>query len=105
MAPNLRAGVGAVAWVMSRFVHPSKPLRDQYPNRPKNHKLEGIILLREEDKVVQRGTEPVPVFLFRHEDFPNKEFYFVRRFLHVTQEGPEASLFDPPPPTTGGVAP
>jgi hypothetical protein len=43
--------------------------------------------------------------LFRHEDFPNKEFYFVRRFLHVTQEGPEASLFDPPPPTTGGVAP
>ena len=98
MAPTLRARVGAIAWAMSKFVHPSKPICDQYPNQPKNHKLEGIILLREDDKVVRRGTDPIPVFLFRHEDFPDKEFYCARRYVHVTQEGPESSLFVPPPP-------
>jgi hypothetical protein len=98
MAPTLRARVGAIAWAMSKFVHPSKPICDQYPNQPKNHKLEGIILLREDDKVVRRGTDPIPVFLFRHKDFPDKEFYCARQYVHVTQEGPESSLFVPPPP-------
>ena len=38
--PKIRAGVGAVTLVMSEFVHPSKPISDNYSNWPKNHKLQ-----------------------------------------------------------------
>eukprot|EP00978_Attheya_sp_CCMP212_P025011 scaffold79600_cov65-Attheya_sp.AAC.1 len=50
MALKLHVGVGAIIWVMSKFVHPSKPIREQYPNRAKNHKLEGVVLVKEENK-------------------------------------------------------
>jgi hypothetical protein len=42
---------------MSRFVHPSKPIREQSTNRVKNHKLEGGVLVEEDEKkVVRRNT-------------------------------------------------
>eukprot|EP00978_Attheya_sp_CCMP212_P032804 scaffold129611_cov55-Attheya_sp.AAC.2 len=54
MVPKLHAGVGAIAWVMAKFVHPSKPINEQYPNWEKNHKLEGGVLVKEENKVIRR---------------------------------------------------
>ena len=70
MAPDLFAGVGAVASVMSKFVHPSKPIHNNYLYRPKKHKLGGVVLVEEDKKVVRRGayaitvlSSPMPVFL------------------------------------------
>ena len=58
VAPKLRAGAGAVARVMSKCVHPSKRIREQSTNRVKNHKLEGGVLVEEDEKkVVRRNTE------------------------------------------------
>ena len=51
--PELRYGVGAVASVMSKFVHPSRSICHKYPNRPKNHKLQGVILVEVDAKVVR----------------------------------------------------
>ena len=42
-SPKLCSGVDAVVSVMSKFVHPSKPIFDKYPNRPNNHKLQGVV--------------------------------------------------------------
>ena len=86
MAPNICAGVGDVAPVMSKFVHPSKPIRDKYANRPKNHKLEGAVLVEEDVKVLRRGADLIPVFVFTHANFSDKKIYAAKQYIHVTQE-------------------
>ena len=91
--PKLHAGVGAVASVMSKFVHPSRPIHHKYPNRPKNHKLQGVILVEVDTKVVWRGADAILVFVFTHFDFPEEQFYAAKRSIHVTQEDKEDSLF------------
>ena len=85
--PKLCAGVGAVASVMSRFVHPSRSICHKYPNRQKNHKLEGVILVEVDVKVVRRGVDAILVFVFTYFDFPDEKFYAAKRYIHVTQEG------------------
>ena len=67
MSPKLAklcAGVGAVTSVMSKFVHPGKPICDKYPNQPKNHKLQGVVLVEVDVKVVWRGANAILVFVF-----------------------------------------
>ena len=92
-SPKLRTGVGAVASVMSKFVHPSRSIRHKYPHRTNNHKLEGFILVEVDAKVVRRGADEILAFVFTHFDFPDKQFYAAKRYIHVTQEGEEDSLF------------
>ena len=73
-SPKLCAGVGAVASVMSKFVHPSRSIRHEYPNQPKKHKLEGVILMEVDAKVLRRGADAILVFVFAHFDFPDEQF-------------------------------
>ena len=92
-SPKLHAGVGAVTSVMSNFVHSSRLICHKYPNRPKNHKLEGVVLLEVDAKVVRRGADAILVFVFPHFGFPGEQFYAAKRYIHVTHEGEEGSLF------------
>ena len=80
-SPKLCAGVGAVAPVMSKFVHPSRSIHHKYPNQPKNHKLEGVILVEVDAKVVWRGADAILVFVFTHFDFPDKKIYAAKRYI------------------------
>ena len=89
----IRSGVGAVASAMSKFVHPSKSVRDKYPNRQKNHKLQGVVLAEVDAKVVRQGADAILFFIFTHLDFPDEQFYAAKRYIHVTQEVEEDSLF------------
>ena len=84
---NLRAGVGTVASLMSKFVHPSKLICDKYPNWPKKHKLQGAVLVEVDAKAVRRGANAILVFVFTHFDFPNQKFYAAKPYNHVTEEG------------------
>ena len=72
MALKLWDIIGAVASMMLKFVHTSNPIRDKYPNRPKNHKLEGVVLVEEDVKFVRRGANAIPIFVFTHANFPDK---------------------------------
>ena len=92
-SPNLLAGVGAVASVMSKFVDPSRSICHKYPNRPKNHKLEGFILVEVDAKVLRRGADAILFLVFIHFYFPEEKFYAAKRYIHVTQEGEEGGLF------------
>ena len=78
---------------MSKSVHPSKSIRDKYHNRPKNYKLQGVALVEVEAKVVRRGAYANLVFAFTHFDFPDQQFYAAKRYIHVTGEVEENSLF------------
>ena len=44
-------------------------------------------------KVVRRGAHAILVFVFTHFDFPKEKFYAAKRYIHVTQEGEDCSLF------------
>ena len=44
-------------------------------------------------KVVQQGANEILVFFFTHFDFPNQKFYSANRYIHLTVEGEEGSLF------------
>ena len=92
-SPKLCASVGAVASVMSKFVHPSKSIRHKYTKRLKNHKLQGVILVEFDAKVVRWGANAILVFVFTHFYFPNKQFHAAKRYINVTKEGEEDSLF------------
>ena len=72
--PNIYSGVGAVASVMSKFVFPSKPICDNYPNLLKNDKLHGDILVEWDVKVVWQGANAIPDFVFTHADFSEQIF-------------------------------
>ena len=65
MAPNcLHHGAGGAGECISQFIHSSKPVMYIHTNRPKGHKVLGLILVGQEMKVIGRGTEPVEVLLF-----------------------------------------
>ena len=88
---------------MSKFVHPRKPIFDKHPNRTKNHKLQGVVLVEKDVKIVQRGADAIPFFVFTHANFPDQKIYATKLYIHVTQ-GTEDSLFflaEVPIPATG----
>ena len=91
MAPKLRNGVGAVARVKKKYLHPAKDISDRFVNQDHNEELDGLLVLRKEQKRVKRREQSCVVF--RHEDFDN-EIYCVDRWCKVVTEGPEESLFD-----------
>ena len=63
MTPRLRFGVDGVVSCMSRFTQPSKPIREKYPNRPKYHKLEDLILIAESEISIRRGGGLAKVYI------------------------------------------
>ena len=75
-------------------VHPSQ---NSHPrkntNIPKGHKLEDFILVRESNKSLRRKGVTAPVYSFFHGDFPVVEFFFTCCYMHITDEGPDESLF------------
>ena len=83
MSLMFHARVGAIAYVMSNFVHHINPINDTYHNRPKNHKLQGVVLVEEDTKVVRWGADTIPVFLFTHADFIDEQFYTTKRYIYV----------------------
>ena len=48
------------------------PVSDTYLNRPKRHKVLGLVLIGQGIKVIRHSTEPVKIFTFLHGDMPNK---------------------------------
>jgi hypothetical protein len=93
MVRKLRNGVGAVARVKKKFLHPAKDISDRYMNQDHNEELDGLLVLRKEQKRV--NTREQTCVVFRHEDF-DKEIYCVERWCKIVTEGPEESLFDNP---------
>ena len=84
MTPLLRFGVVGVVSCMSRFIHPSKPICEKYPNSPKAHKLEDLILIAESEISIQRGGGLAKVYKLSHLNFPDVIFYAAKRYVHMT---------------------
>ena len=86
----LHHGVGAKCHVLTRFLHPSKLVRDKYPNIDKGHRTT-VVLVGIETKLVNRKDQQC--YTFRSEDFPNAVLHAVKRYVVVVEEGPTESFF------------
>ena len=91
---KLRAGTGAEATVLARFIHPSKHIRNKHVNRNKQwkqtHKT-SVLLIAEEERKVQKKNQLV--YTFRSEDYPNKVLYTVQSCVKVTKSGAPKGFF------------
>ena len=92
-SPKLCEGIGDVALVILKFVHHSNPIYDKYPNRTNNRKLQRVVLVEVDAKVVRRGSNAILFFVFTNANFPEQKFYATKQYIHVTKEGTQESLF------------
>lgn len=98
MAPSNRMGKDAVFSVLLRFIHPSKAVRDRFPNPQASHRLNSCTILRLEAKVVNRNSAICVVF--RHDRFKDHDGNFIEmhvlpRWIKIEKEGPAEFFFEP----------
>ena len=86
-------GKGGLLRCISWSIHRSKPTREKYPNRPKTHNLENLVLIAEDEKKTRRNSGVSNVYTFLHADFEGVGFYAATRYVHFTKEGREEYLF------------
>ena len=63
-------------------------MSDTYLNKPKSHKVSGLVLIGQGIKVIRHIMEPVDIFTFLHEYMTNKVLYAFKIYVRVTVEGP-----------------
>ena len=78
MPKTLCFGKGGITSYISRFIHPSRPIKEKYPNRPKTHKIENLVWIAEEKNKTGRNSSVSNVYMFSHADFDGVEFYSAR---------------------------
>ena len=91
---RLRPGHGSKAPAINRIMHPSALIRYRWPKIWQRERVEGMVLVGQNFRVVRRGSLATDTFIMHHEDFPNRELYATKRMVHITEEFPEEDLFD-----------
>ena len=81
-----RLGVGLLCTFFLCYMHPAKTISERYPNRVHSHKMEKLLLIRKEKKVVNRVERNIIVF--QHDDFDNIKMHTVVSWKKVTAKGP-----------------
>ena len=84
-------GIGATVRVLKRLIHPSAEIRDKFKNMKKDDKLGNCLVIKKEERLVNRRQQTCVVF--RHDDFPNKELHAVERFCQIITEGLASEFF------------
>lgn len=92
MVRKKRCGVGAVCSAYIKYLHPSKEIKDKYPNTTAQSRLEGLLAVRRGQTKV-KGREQTCIF-FRHDDLPGTDVYSVQRWVKVTKEGAAEHFFE-----------
>ena len=89
-----KMGVGAVCQASVKFMHPSKLMRDKFINITAQLKIDGLLALRQELKLVSRKHQMCVVF--RHDYWPNKEVHCCKRWATALNERDASKYFDRP---------
>ena len=73
----------SLARCISLFIHPSKPIRKTYPNQPKTHKIENLVLIAEDKNKIRINSGVSNVYTFSHADIEGVEFYNIRCYFEI----------------------
>ena len=92
-----RLGKDAKVSVMTKYLYPSRTINEVLQNYESNHRLNNCIVVRMEEKKVNRRNQLVMVL--KHKDFKTndgepEEIYAVTRWCKVEEEGPSDLFFD-----------
>ena len=88
-----KCGIGAVCWVYTKYMHPQKEIRAVFQNMTSNDKMTDLLVVGREVKSVRHKLQMC--VCFRHDRFPNKIIYCVKRYAnHVVKEGDPTGFFD-----------
>ena len=69
MKKSLCFGKGGIASYILRFIHPSKPIREKYPNCQKSHNIDNLVLISDSQNMIWRNSGVSSVYKFLHADF------------------------------------
>ena len=78
---------------IARFIHPSKPIRDNYPNHLKSHNINNLVLIAESGKTIRITSGVSNTYTFLHADFEGVDFYAARRYVNFKKEVREDVFF------------
>ena len=90
----LRPGHGAKASTIYRMLYPSALIRENWPKTWQRERVEGLVLVGKDFRLVGRRNPVTNTFIMCHEYFTKKELCATKRMVHITEEGPEEELFD-----------
>ena len=93
MARKKRIGIGANCSVAHKYLHPAKTIADKYSNATAQSRVENLVCIKKETRVVKRKEQVCVIFC--HDDFDDgTEIYCVKRWARVEEEGAEEHFFD-----------
>ena len=84
---------GCLARCVSCFIRLSKLIRYKYPNRPKTHTLENLVLIAEDENKIRKNSGVSNVYMFLHANFKGAGFYSKRPYVHLINEVREEYIF------------
>ncbi len=84
-------GIGAVASVLLRMLHPSAAIGERYSNPDHGHRHQGLLPVCCEIKKVNNHEQMTLVM--RHDNFEGVELYYLERFLRIEAEGAAEYFF------------
>ena len=88
-------GKDAVVSVLAKYLHPSKYIRDKWPNNWAHQRVAGLVVVRQEEKVVSRRKQLAIVV--HSEQFKEGdefiELHAVPHWVRIDEEGPSEYFF------------
>ena len=95
---RLWLGVSAKVTVLVSHLHPKNLISKAYVNHTKAEKVQGLVVVSEDPKLIRREEKLVVIFRHPPKDQQTEEFdcWTIHRFAHVTKEGEESGLFTTP---------
>ena len=100
MTRKKRAGIGAQANCLARFLHPSKQVRDLIPHTWQKERFNDLIITGTAHRVVRKRSPPTTAYLLRSDRLPGVELYAAARNVVISREGLAEDIFDQTDVTT-----
>ena len=83
-AVRLRPGHRAKSSEIAHMMHPTSIIKYNWPNKWQRDRVEVLVVVGQDFRVVRRGSPATNAFIMRHEYLPNKELYDTNRMVHIT---------------------
>ena len=91
MPRSLRIGKEAKVSILINYLHPSRLVRDKYPNPLPGQRLEGCTVVGQGSRRISGGHQEA--YVVRHPDFGDNDLYATKRWFKVIEEGPDEFIF------------
>ena len=86
----------ATASCLARFIHPSAPIREKYPNTLRKERLTNLFITGRQVRLIRRRNKAIEAYLLRHNDLDHVDFYAASQNVTIIAGVPSESIFEAP---------